>query len=196
MAWKPDYVTPSELKSYLRIDADDDADDAFIALWVTTASRNVDGFCHRQFGKVDAAEVRTYEGVYDRHLGTYVYRIDDLSSASGMTVSVADGGAEVTAYTLLPRNAAADGEPFTELRCTSCGPLDIEAPGWGWSAVPSPVKVGLLLQSARLAARRDSPFGVAGSPSEGSEVRLFAQLDADFKTSLRASGLVRERWAA
>ena len=61
------------------------------------------------------------------------------------------------------------------------------------SAVERAVKAGLFLQGARLAARRDSPFGISGSPSEQGEIRLLAQLDPDFKTSLKP--LRREWWA-
>jgi len=191
MAWAPDYVTSSDVKAYLRItDTDDDAQ---IALYATTASRSVDAFCKRQFGKVSAAETRTYEGTYDRHLGKWVYAIDDLASATGLTV-LDENGDEVTDYELRPLNAIAEGRPYTELRCSACGPLTAETDQWGWAAVPSPVKNGALLQVARLAARRSSPYGIAGSPSEGSEIRLGASLDPDLRVALRSYR--REAWAA
>ena len=41
-----------------------------------------------------------------------------------------------------------------------------------------------LLQASRLAARRDSPFGVAGSPDAGSEMRLLARVDPDVAVAL------------
>ncbi len=189
MAWAPDYVTSAELKSYLRIT--DTADDAFIALWVTTVSRNIDDHTGRQFGK-SALEDRIYEGQWDRSSCRYVYQIDDLMDVTGLEVADEDEVA-VTGHVLEPRNAVAKGKPYERLTSTDCGPLTITAL-WGWNAVPSAVKTGMFLQGARLAARRDSPFGIAGSPSDGSELRLLAKLDPDFQTSLKP--YVRKWWAA
>lgn len=189
MTWEPDYVTASELKSYLRIN--DDQDDALVAMWVTTASRAVDTFCHRQFGKA-AAEARTYEATYDRHIGTYVAEIDDLQDLTGLAVQL--GGTAFTDYTLGPANAVGKGRPYERLRSGRGGTLTITA-FWGWAQVPAAVKNATLIQAARFAARRDSPFGVAGSPTEGTELRLLASLDPDLKTAL-GKKYRREWWAA
>lgn len=190
MTWAPDYATPAELKSYLRIT--DTADDAFVALWVTTVSRNVDDFTGRQFGQVVGVESREYTGTWDRHLASYVYEIDDVQTVGSMVV-VDENANEVTDYTFGPVNALKKGRPYERIFTTTGGKLLIQA-AWGWTAVPSAVKLGIHLQGARLAARRDSPFGIAGSPSAGSEIRLLATLDPDFKTSLKP--FVRSWWAA
>jgi hypothetical protein len=199
VTWAPDYCTSAELKSYLRID--DTADDTLVALWVTTVSRNVDDFCGRQFGKVASAEDRYYPTFYDRPEGAWFAELDDLQDTTGLTFADKNGTAVTVAtttadgYTLLPRNAAAKGKPYERVKLTGWTGGELTAHGlWGWTAVPSAVKSGIFLQAARLAARRDSPFGIAGSPSEGSEVRLLAQLDPDFRTSLMP--LVRSWWAA
>jgi hypothetical protein len=179
------------LKNYLEIQHN--ADDVFVALWVTTASRNVDDYCGRQFGQVASAEERTYTPVWDRHLGAYVTEIDDVQDITGITVEDSNGDA-VTDYDLEPVNALKKGKPYERILTTTCtGKLTIWVK-WGWSAVPSAVSMGLLLQGARLAARRNSPFGISGSPSEQGEIRLLAQLDPDFKTSLNP--LRRDWWAA
>jgi hypothetical protein len=198
MPWAPDYAEPPELKSYLRID--DTADDAFIALWITTVSGNVNDFTRRQFGQVDALEARTYTPVYDRHLCAHVLVVDDVQDVTGLTI-VDEEGTAVTGHTYEPVNAVKKGRPYERLILGSAassftGDLTVSAL-WGWTAAsvgPTVAKTGLFLQAARLAARRDSPFGIAGSPSEGSEIRLLAQLDPDFKTSLKP--LRREWWAA
>ncbi len=190
MTWAPDYVTVRQLASYLRIE--DQADDVFLQTWVTTVSRNIDNHCGRQFGK-STAVTRYYQPFYDRHLGHWYAEIDDLQDLTGLAVVDEDGNT-VTDYTLLPRNQAANGKPFTQIQLAGrTGELGILAP-WGWTAVPSGVTTGMFLQGARLAARRDSPFGVAGSPTEGSEMRLLAQLDPDFRVALNP--LRRERWVA
>lgn len=194
MTWAPDYVTLTELKDYLRNNAlgEDVADDAFLALWITTVSRNIDDFCGRQFGQVATLETREYRAAYDRHEGGYFAEIDDVQDVDDLTV-IDENANTITDYTLLPLNASQKGKPYTRIRVPGCGPFTIDAL-WGWTAVPSSVKTGLFLQGARLDNRRSSPFGIAGSPSEGSEMRLLAQLDPDFRTSLKP--YVRDWWAA
>jgi uncharacterized phiE125 gp8 family phage protein len=197
MAWKPDYVTLTELKSYLRIT--DTADDAELAIAITTASRAVDRHCHRQFGQVAAAEERQYTAYWDRRAACWVVTFDDLQDVTGLTVTVEAG--EVDEYTLEPVNAAAEGKPFTQLRVLveSAAKPTYETHGvtidavWGWDAVPVPVEQATLLQASRFHSRRFSPYGVAGSPDQGSEMRLLAKVDPDVAVSL--SDYVRW-WAA
>lgn len=192
MAWAPDYVTGAELKTYQGDSTT--ALDALYALWATTASRAVDTFCHRQFGSV-TAEAREYESVYDRHIGRYVAEIDDLQTVTGFEVLDEDGN-EITStdYTLEPVNALLKGMPYERIVVDVCGLLTITG-AWGWTAVPSAVKTATYLQGSRFAKRRDAPFGIAGSPDSGSEMRLLAQLDPDLKTAL-GKKYRREVWAA
>ncbi len=198
MTWAPDYITRAELQGYLSLQ--DNARDAFVDLWITAVSRNVDDHCGRQFGRVAAAEDRYYTPVYDSHECAWFCEIDDLQDTTGFTVEDENGDAvaaqtsTVDGYTLLPRNAAVKGQPYTTLKLTvSTG--EITGNGlWGWTATPSSIKTAMFLQAARLNARVDSPFGISGSPQEQGELRLLAQLDPDFRTSLRP--YVRKWWAA
>lgn len=192
MTWAPDYVTTAELKSYLRISDTDD--DTLLAFWITSASRAVDEHCGRQFGLVGSTEVREYTPVYDSHLRTYVTEIDDLAADTSLIVLDADA-VEIDEYTLQPVNALLKGKPYERIYFDTCtASVTLSSAKWGWTAVPSAAKVATMLQSARLAARRDSPYGIAGSPSEGSEMRLLATLDPDLKTMLGA--FRRDWWAA
>jgi hypothetical protein len=197
VSWAPDYTTAERLKNYLSIQ--NNADDVFIGLWITTVSRNVDDFCGRQFGQTAAAEDRFYTPVYDRDQRCWFANIDDVQDVTGLTVEDEDGNAvpahttTVDGYTLLPRNAAAKGRPYEQLKLDSATGEIVVNVKFGWTAQPSAVETGMFLQAARLNARRRSPFGVAGSPTEGSEVRLLAQLDPDFRTSLKP--LQRRWWA-
>lgn len=196
MVWKPDYVTAAQLITYLRVNAAEDIESVstFAALWVTAVSRNIDDHCGRQFGKVAAPEARTYDASrYDRDLCRYVYEIDDLATAAGLVVADADAVA-VTGSATWPRRASFDGKPITQLRSLDRGPLTLTSDQWGWAAVPPSIPTALYLQAARLAARRDSPFGISGSPQEQGEIRLLAQLDPDFRTTLKP--YVRTWWAA
>lgn len=197
MTWAPDYVELDQFKDYVGIP--DNADDQFISLWITTVSGNVNDFCGRQFGQTDTAEDRFYTPFYDRHLGKWLCDIDDVQDVTGLAIETDDGTAvpahtsSVDGYRLLPRNAAAKGRPYEQLQLDyATGDLAVNVK-FGWSAQPGAVSEGVLLQGARLNARRRSPFGIAGSPTEGTQVRLLAQLDPDFRTSLKP--LIRSWWA-
>jgi hypothetical protein len=191
VVWKPDYITSAQLKNYLNIQHSEDDD--FLALWATAVSRNVDDYCGRQFGQVATAQARVYDVHYSRHRLKYYALIDDLQDITGFTVADSNGNA-ITNYTLKPDNALLEGMVYEEIEFTSCPGNTITGTGlWGWSSVPSSVPTGCYLQGARLNIRRSSPYGVAGSPSTGSEIRLLAQLDPDFRTSLKP--YVRDWWA-
>lgn len=195
MAWAPDYTTAQVLSDYLRADGTIAEDEQFLAMWITACSGNVNTFCGRQFGLTDLEE-RFYEPTWDPNERYWFVEIDDVQTTTGMVVADDDGNAiDAGDYRLLPRNAAVKGRPYERLRLASrvCD-LSVTAQ-FGWSEVPPAVPLGMLLQAARVAKRRDAPFGVAGSPADGgSEVRLLAQLDPDFKTTLRP--LQRKWWAA
>lgn len=192
MAWKPDYVTLAEQKDFMHIEPDDTIDDVALALDITAASRAVDDATGRQFGRA-TAETRTYTATYDRHLGVYRAIIDDLPTTSAFVV-LDPNGSTVSAsnYTLGPVNAVAKGSVYTHIDLPSAG--DYLMTGyWGWNATPSAVKLATHIQASRFAARRDSPYGIAGSPDSGSEMRLLARLDPDVAVILK--DYTRRRWA-
>lgn len=194
MVWAPDYITGEQLGSYLQQE-DIDADADLLDDWASTASRNVDNHCGRQFGKTDTAEARTFDTTYDRSLGQYVASIDDLHSLDGLLVA----DVNATAFTVdqllfFPHNAIAKGRPYERVALSSTGRITITSAFWGWPAVPAAVRIAAKLQGARLAYRRGAAHGIAGSPENGSETRLLAVLDADFRTSLKP--YVRKWWAA
>lgn len=196
MSWAPDYADADMVKRYIGVHDNSGDVDLFVSMWITAVSRNVDDMCGRQFGRVDALEARYYRPVWDRHDGCWYATIDDLQDTADLTVSGEDDvDIPPTSYTLLPRNAAAKGRPYERIRLDGPAPGEVEMwAWWGWTETPPSIPTALLLQAARLNKRRDSPFGIAGSPAQGTEVRLLAQLDPDFRTTLRP--YVRQWWAA
>lgn len=203
MAWAPDYVTSAELRSYLNIT--DSADDTELGYAITAASRAIDQDANRQFGVVGSVEERFYTARWDRQRCRWVVDIDDLMSTSNFAAETQDSdGTTVGAiddYFLEPRNAAAQGRPWTQLVVkpdSSFKPTGLAnevaiTALWGWTSVPTAVKQATLLQASRLFARRTSPYGIAGSPDTGSELRLLARLDVDVAVALRP---YRRWWAA
>lgn len=190
MAWRPDYLTDIEAADFVRAPGVDLGD---LATWCTAASRAVDKKTNRQFGKVDALTARTYRrpAVYSAALGLWLVEIDDVYDATDLTV---DGVAYATAgATLLPDNALLEDKPYERLGFEDepDSPMVVESSYFGWSAFPAGVVGAVKLQVSRWSTRRDSPYGVAGSPENGSELRLLSRLDPDVATTL--AGLSRRR---
>lgn len=188
-----DYCSLAELKAQLRIG--DTVDDTAVATAITAASRAIDLQAARQFGLDPAPATRyyTYDGACIE--GRPAVEIDDLMTSGGLVVSLDTGtegtytGSVVlgTDYDLWPRNAAADLRPWTHIVLRRApafffpywpGAVRVEA-SFGWSSVPMIVEQACLIQAARFFVRRDSTYGVAGDPSQGSQVRLFSKLDPD-----------------
>lgn len=197
MAWAPDYVTSTDLKAYLKIDDADD--DVQIALAISAASRAVDRCTNRQFGKTASLEERSYTARWDKDRCRWVVEIDDVMTVTGLEIS--SDGTEIDTYALQPGNAEFEARPWTRIVVdpASAHHPDATEDGvqvtatFGWSAVPVAVQQATLLQASRLFKRKDAPFGVAGSPDLGSELRLLAKVDPDVEVVL---GPYRRWWAA
>jgi hypothetical protein len=195
--WSPDYLSLADGKAFLRVS--DALDDTEIGNWITAASRAIDARCNRQFGQLAAPAARVYRqpAYFDQITGLWIRQIDDTQTVTGMTI---DGVAYASSgAVLLPDNAPADNLPWTALGFPDMP--DLSYPGspvaltvvnrWGWTAIPTQVVAAAKLQINRWNSRRDSPYGTAGSPSDGSEIRLLARLDPDVAVTL--AGLSRRR---
>jgi hypothetical protein len=205
MTWKPLYASAEDLKTFLNINVSNSVDDAFLALAVESSSRSIDVACNRQFGKVAVAEQRFYTAAWDRTRCRWVVPIDDLMSATGLAAVTLDSDGnevgEIDDYVLEPRNAAQTGRPWTRMMVrpnsaqVPTGATDEVAitASWGWTAVPDAIKQACLLQGSRFHHRRESPYGIAGSPDVGSELRLLARLDPDVAVMV---GPFRRWWGA
>ena len=197
MAWAPDYLTTADLKAYVRIT--DTVDDAQIALAVTAASRAVDRATNRQFGLVAAPAARKYTARWDKEICRYVVDIDDLMTVVGLTVTGENGA--IDAFDKQPGNAEFKSFPWTRfvVKPESTTLPTLKEDGvtvtarYGWTAVPVAVQQATLLQASRFFTRRQAPYGVAGSPELGSELRLLARVDADVEVVL---GPYRRWWGA
>jgi hypothetical protein len=191
MPWAPDYLELADAKDWLQIEHDND--DAQVAEWISAASRAVDercsGFRERQFGQLDQAAEFTYDdaAVYDPRSRRWLLEIDDVTNVTGLQIN---GVAYASQSAVLwPRDAVAKGKAYTALAWPTAPPLPLSATTvtarFGWSVVPPNVIGAVKLQLNRWHTRRGAPFGVAGSPTDGSEIRLSARLDPDVAVNLR-----------
>lgn len=190
MTWAPDYCSLPEFKEYLRIN--DEQDDAVLSRVITAASRAIDHGCDRQFGQLASAEERSYPVEWSRRRGLWVADIEDLMTTTNLVVEAQGVALDSSKYRLFPDNAAQKGRPWYKLGVTdytvpSIGrgrSIEVTA-RWGWTSVPDTIKQATLQQASRFFKRRDSPFGIAGSPDTGSEMRLLARTDADVEVMIR-----------
>lgn len=194
MALHPDYCTSAELKAYITTVSA--TDDSRIALAITAASRAIETATDRQFGVLSVAAARYYS-VCRYGDGRYIAEVDDFQSAAGLVVKFDlddDYTYETTttAFRKLPLNAASDTLPWTQLAFNSGTTVSLTKDAlevtalWGWTAVPDTIKQATLLQASRFFKRKDAPFGVAGSPEMGNELRLLAKCDPDVEVMIQA----------
>jgi len=184
-----DYASAYDYKSFARIPDDDTDDDTEITLALAATKAAIDLATNRTFDAAeDTATERFYPVYYNKSIGRYQADIDDISDDTDFAVEANDS--DITAdCTLAPRNAVAKGMPFTTIifspgAVTALTEIAVTAK-WGWDSVPLAIKNATLLQTNRLMKRRDAPFGVAGSPDLGSELRLLAKLDPDVDVLIR-----------
>jgi hypothetical protein len=201
-------------------DDDADPDSPLQSLALIAAARAIDLACGRSFRSADAAvsaryftpilrpaldpmtyATTAYPASWYRHA---ILPIDDVFDLTGMVVSFDVSGngdytTAVTAYRAGPQGAASRGMPYTRLIFNSgtYPPLYEESVKvealWGWGAVPATIVQANLIQASRILKRRDSPFGVAGSPDMGNEIRLLAKLDPDVAVMVAA---YKRNWGA
>ncbi|MGH7486060.1 MAG: hypothetical protein ACREMY_10740, partial [bacterium] len=198
----------------------DDPDSLLEKLALDSAARAIDRACGRNFaiaGTTPSARVftpkivpgaspleyltREYPYTWYTH---FVLSIDDITDLSGMMVAFdATGDGDytnaITGFRVSPQNAPAKGLPYRQLTFDVgiYPPFFFESVQvtalWGWGACPATIINANLLQASRYFKRRDAPFGVAGSPQEGSELRLLSKLDPDVALMV---GAYKRNWGA
>lgn len=127
----------------------------------------------------------------------YVLSIDDVSDTTGLLVDFDSTGNgdftdSCTGFRVGPFNNPGKGKPYNRVIFnTGVYPPVYEesvrvTAKWGWTAIPNTIRNANLLQAARFLKRKDSPFGVAGSPALGNELRLLQKLDVDVMLMIAA----------
>ena len=192
MAITNGYATLAELKSSLTIT--DTSDDALLELAITSTSRMIDDFTGRFFyanGTSQSPVVRYYTPndpwslAVDDFVSISEIATDDNFNQTWSTVWATSD------FMVEPINNPRRGWPYTRLLATGRYvwpyylPQACKITGvWGWPAVPAEVNQACILQSARIFVRKQSPFGIAGTPELGT-VRLSSRLDPDVEAFLR-----------
>ena len=215
------YASVAQFRAYLRTAAvDEDADDPdsdvqYLAL--ASAARAIDVATNRNFGPPAAAVSARYFTYAPPHAADTPWSInavdwyrhatldiDDVFDTTGLTVAFdtsgnGDYGTAITTWRAGPANAPGRQMPYTRLVFDS-GTYPPSVPDgvkvealWGWRSVPPTITNANLIQAARFLKRRDAPFGVAGSPELGNELRLLSKLDPDVAVMV---GAYKRNWGA
>jgi hypothetical protein len=199
------YATLEELRDWVGITrAEDTADDGKLALALDVATALIDNYTDRYFTADATVVAREYEPVDNRTVDISA----GISTTTGLIVETDDnddGTYETTwassDYRLEPTNAADDGRPWNRVVAVGSRLFPVQtirkfpavrvtAKG-GWTAVPVAIKQACLIQAAFIWGRKDSRFGVAGSPEFGNELRVETALDRTAQVLLEP---YRRRW--
>lgn len=170
------------------------ANDAAIAAVLASASREIDRWTGRWFGQDGSemtaavryaslpgcqSDVRPFPTWQPWSGDTRLDIPDTVSLTEVATDQDGDGIYETVwdaaEYLLRPGNAAALGEPYTQLRTTQAathtfptGPDAIRLTGvFGWPAVPDTIVEVCFLIANRLKSLWDAPFGLSGGGEMG-----------------------------
>lgn len=167
------------------IDQSDLIDDSAIESVIEAVSRWIDEHTGRKFYSSD--ETRVYTAEHYDYLS-----IDDLLSVTTLKTDTTGDGTYDTTWTtddyyLDPANADLESKPYTSIVLTPDGNESfttlrrgVQIVGaFGYSATtPPPISEACILGSMRLLKRKDSIFGVTGSPDFG-HVRAILSQDPD-----------------
>lgn len=172
MALGDPYVSVPELKVYLNITGA--TDDALVTQAASSASRQIERYCGRQFNKTTTAAARVY-----RTERCDVVQVDDFHTTTDLVVKndTADDGTygetwSSSDYVLEPFGGIEDGVsgfPYRKIVAVEStrfyvGPrprVQVTAQ-WGWAAVPDAVKQATYILAAQLFGLKNATLGVAG----------------------------------
>lgn len=192
MAITNGYATLAEVKASLAIT--DTQDDTMLEIAITASSRMIDDYTDRFF----------YINGSTQTPATYYYTAEDfwlLSTDDNFSVTeiATDDNFDQTWSTVWatsdyfsePVNNPNRGWPYNRLVAIDRYVFPKNIPNgvrikgrFGWSAVPAEINQACIIQSSRLFVRKQSPFGIAGTPELGT-VRLTSRLDPDVEALIR-----------
>lgn len=194
MPWAPQYVDDEDLADFVRVNADN----PYVGTYGLAASRAVDEWCDRQFGRLDAPATFTYPGhrVGALRSGRWLLMTDDIPATADTVVTVAGStvAAGADGYTFWPPDAIAKGSPHLGIVLADRPARDADVAvtnRFGWLATPAAVTAAIWLQVNAWNIRRESPFGTAGGDADQVSVTGSRRLDPDARAML--SPLVRRR---
>lgn len=203
MAIGDDYLQVADVKRW--IDYQGNVSDDVFAYVITSVSRDIEDYCHRQFNDAGVASARLYAPI-DRHR----LIVDDFWTTDGLIVQVDEDGDGVfettwdaTDFECRPLNGVRNGRPgwpYWEIRPRPWGSANIRrfhhsdvanvqvTARWGWQTVPDNVLQAGRMLCADTFSMKDNRLGIAGSDAFGNVIKVRDNLLARAKLKDYARG--------
>ena len=180
------YATKSDLKGYAE-HFTDTVDDTQIDEILLQASRDIEHVCRRQFNSDSSATVRYFYPEHPSLTNLENEGMNDFYTTIGLVIATDSAGDGTyattwasTDYQLEPLNGYVDGEsgwPYYRIRAvgnntfgtwdvTTRPPLKVTAK-WGWTAVPTNIKVACIYIALENLKLKNASFGVVASDQFG-----------------------------
>lgn len=201
MALGADYLTRDELKNYMGLETDDQ--DELVDDAISSASREIERHCNRQFNDAGSVSARVYRATRCDEIA-----VDDFWTVTGFVLEIDQNGdgtswTEVpsTEYQLTPLNRLRDGVEWVYWKIEMVGSTTLPVSRracvrvtaqWGWEELPSDVKQAVKMLGSDTFQVKDSRMGVAGSDQFGTIVRVRSNslVEAKLKNFVRKKVLV------
>ena len=200
MALGADYITRAELKAYMNLEGT--SEDALVDAAISSASREIERHCHRQFNDAEAVSARVYKARRCDEIA-----VDDFWTTTGFKLEIDQNGdgtwTEVasTEYQLTPLNRIRDGVEWVYWKIEMVGSTSLPVrkrasvrvtAQWGWESLPVDVKQAVKMLASDTFQVKDARMGVAGSDQFGTIVRVRSNslVEAKLKHFVREKVLV------
>jgi hypothetical protein len=200
MALGADYITRVELKAYMNLEGT--TEDALVDAAISSASREIERHCHRQFNDSGAVSARVYKAKRCDEIA-----VDDFWTTTGFKLEIDQNGdgtwTEVasTEYQLTPLNRIRDGVDWVYWKIEMVGTTSLPVrrrasvrvtAQWGWESLPVDVKQAVKMLASDTFQVKDARMGVAGSDQFGTIVRVRSNslVEAKLKHFVREKVLV------
>lgn len=201
MALGADYITRQELKSYMGLEGT--TDDALVDDAISSASREIERYCNRQFNDAGSVSARRY-----RATRCDLIAVDDFWTDTGFILEIDVNGdgtswttVAATEYELTPLDRMVNGVEWVYWKIEMVGSTKLPVSRracvrvtaqWGWEELPSDVKQAVKMLASDTFQVKDSRMGVAGSDQFGTIVRVRSNslVEAKLKNFVRKKVLV------
>lgn len=194
MALGDPYVSLTELKSYLGIEASDETKNTALQFALDGATREIEDHCERQFNKEAAASQRLFKAG-----DPYDIEVDDFYDTTGFILETDPNYSgsfsqvwTASDYELTPENGIVGGVPgfpFWEIAAVGGLRFPCHYPGrrrltvrvtalWGWAEVPKVIRTACFQLATKNFNMASAPLGVAGMGDYVVRVRDIVGLEA------------------
>jgi hypothetical protein len=200
MALGADYLTRDELKTYMGLEGSDQ--DTNVDEAISSASREIERHCHRQFNDAGTVSARRYRATRCDEIA-----VDDFWTETGFILEIDQNGdgtwttVDASEYELTPLDRMRDGVPWVYWKIEMVGSTQLPVrrkacvrvtAQWGWEELPADVKQAVKMLASDTFQVKDSRMGVAGSDQFGTIVRVRSNslVEAKLKHFVRQKVLV------